>query len=285
MAKETKHISVKPSEAQGGGTIGIPAGATFEITEAQWTRWEEAGESAIKKGRAPEDPALKIVADVEGADDPVTEFLSAGKATRMEPSRDGDYLDPVEGSGAEALNPGCNAHVFLASIFTNGSKKDDAYKRHKSDALDEGTLDDGISGAVVGLKGIAGRIKIDRESLDAGRPTLVVDEILEAPGSGKSKSKSKAKAKDEDEGPAKSKGKSTDDGFESKAEKGIVEALASPKYRKGIPLDKAWTALFNAVKEDDDARKIAAYAEDEKWLKDEDRPWTYDKGENTIVEA
>lgn len=298
MAK-SKHASTKPSEAEkGGGAFGFPPGSVVTIKEASWARWEDAGEKAIVKSRSGDDPALRIVGEIEGGDGEAREvFLSAGKATRgLHPSRDGEFLDIEEGATATAIADGCNADVFLKSISDK--------KAHKKMAVPEELHDDGISAVLVGLKFVAGGIVIKREGLDnPSRPTLVADEIVELP-----KAARKGKAKDEDdeddEKPARrrkakpavedddeddedekpKRGRKSGGGdAEAKAEKAMAEVLDNPKYKKGLPVEKAWTAVFNLVREDEDKKAILALIEDEDWLTG-DRPWQVKgKGEDAVI--
>lgn len=292
--KETakaKHASVKPSEAEGGGGIGFPTGAIVTITDAAWTTWEEAGEKALKGGREADDPALMLVGDVEGADEPKTEFLGAGKANRLTPSKDGEYLDVAEGSTAAALSDSCNAKVFLDSVFMK-DKNSEAYKLHKKMAVSEDALDDGIRAAVIGLKFKVGRKVIERDFQEEGRgkprPTLFAEEILEQPsGDGKpakASSKTSSKRRDEDEEDEKpARGRSSkaepeaDEGDDdTAAEKAVLEVLELPKNRKGIAVDKLWSAVYNVVKGEDNEKAVTDLVEDEKWVRHKKRPWTVD---------
>lgn len=295
MAREkqaARHASTKPSEAQRGGTIGIPSGAVATITEAQWVRWEEAGESAIKGGRSADDPALKIVADVEGAEEPIVEFLGAGK--QLVPGDDGEFLDIPAGSSAVAISDSCNANIFLKSVSDE--------KRHKKNAVDEDLMDGGISAFLQGLKFVAGREVIKREGLeDSGgrtpRPTLVCDEIIEGPGSGKkggsSKSSPKAgggKAKvqtrsevepppDEDEDEPEDADLLAASDNET-AEGYVLQALELPKWKKGIPVKNAFVAVFNLVRGEDAGTRetVTEKVRDKDWLEDEGRPWAVEDG-------
>ena len=276
MAK-SKHASTKPSEAEkGGGAFGFPPGSVVTIKEASWARWEDAGEKAIVKSRSGDDPALRIVGEIEGGDGEAREvFLSAGKATRgLHPSRDGEFLDIEEGATATAIADGCNADVFLKSISDK--------KAHKKMAVPEELHDDGISAVLVGLKFVAGGIVIKREGLDnPSRPTLVADEIVELP---KAARKGKAKDEDDEDDEKPKRGRKSGGGdAEAKAEKAMAEVLDNPKYKKGLPVEKAWTAVFNLVREDEDKKAILALIEDEDWLTG-DRPWQVKgKGEDAVI--
>lgn len=288
-----KRASIMPSKAEQGGNFGFPAGSTVTITEAAWTTWEEAGEKAITKNRKAEDPCLKLVGEIEGDDTerpPV--FLGAGKAERLEPSKDGEYLEIAEGSSAQAISGQSNANVFTTSLCDKST--------HGKSALPEEKLDeDPISSLLVGLKFVAGGKVVDRKFDDDGssdgkrvsnRPTLVADEIIEAPwlkGSSKNKSQSTGASKtvkkvkeeveeeeEEDEKPKKKSGKSNS--AETQAEKAVLEALENPKYRKGIPSNRLYTAVLALVKEEDNADEIMEFAKDDDWAQDDKRPWEYD---------
>lgn len=282
MAKtKSKHISIRPSEAE-EGTLGFPVGSTVEIVGAAWDRWESAGENALKGGRSGDDPALKLIGEVQDSDvEPITVFLGAGKGSRMQPSDDGEFLEPADESEASALNASCNAHIFLESLTDK--------KKQGKMALPEDKLDDGIGKALTGLKFVVGSKIVDRDFQDAQpgetprkkRGSLVAEEILALPKGG-----SKVKA---DAAPSKKKKKDEDDeeggDVAAAAEKAVLEALASPKYRKGMPLAKVFTAVFNVVKEQDDSDDITKQVEDEDWLKAEDRPWVYDEDDDVLQEA
>lgn len=307
--RETKHASIRPSQAEeGGGKFTIPAGSTCEITEILWTTWADAGEGALKGGRDADDPACKITVDIEDGEE-TTEFLGAGKKNRLEPSSDGEFLEPVDGSGATALTKGSNSNIFFDSICDK--------KAHGRKAVPEDLLDDGIS-ALTGLKFVAGRKKVERDIRDDGddkgrkgagssnRPTLVAEEILELPGKGGAKKKasrdedeeeaprSKRRARDEEEEeeerPAKkkAKGKAADADeadVETAAEEAVTKALELPKFRKGLPVDKAFSAVYTLVKGEDNEKEITELIEDEKWLKAKARPWTYDKEDDVLTAA
>lgn len=287
MARERqKFASVRPSQAEeGGGKFTIPSGSECKVTEATWTEWREAGEGALKGGRAPEDPALKVTCEVKGMEEPMTEFLGAGKASRLVPSRDGEHLEPADGSNADRITKDCNADVFLASICD---------KRHKGMAFDEALLDDGIS-SLVGLEFISGRKLVERNIEDNGgdgkkgkgpRPTLIATEIVKLPkGGGGSR---KSSRDEDDEKPAKGRGKDADEGgdaeVEEAAEKALMEVLEMPKYAKGIHRDKAFAAVYNVVKGEKNGKTIAAQVEDKDWIEGKRRPWVIDD-EGTITSA
>jgi hypothetical protein len=318
MAREAARISTKPSEAQKGGTLGVPVGAKFKITDARWTTWSEAGEKAIKRDRSPADPALMVVFDVANMDDPVTEFLSAGKEKNAKPSRDGEFLEPGSSTTATALSDNCNAMVFLNSIFYDGKdQKSDAYKRHKKNALNEDLMDDGISKALVGLEGIAGRIVVEREGLQTEnkpRPTLVVDEIIEPPSgegaTGKSSRSASASAsgrsrreererdtdtetekEDDDRGgrgrssrrsSGAGNGKADADDVMKATEKLVLSVLDQSKYKNGLSVKKSFQAVYTLAKGEDNEKEIMALVEDEDWLTDGDRPWSFNKKDDVI---
>ncbi len=306
-----KRASHKPSEAEKGGDFGFPKGSIVTILEAEYTTWGEAGERAITRGRKATDPALKLTGELEGVDgDPRVVFLGAGKSERLEPSSDGQFLEITEGSAATAINANCDTAIFLNSAFgKKGDKQSAAYKIHGKNTLDEDTLENGISNALVGLKFTAGGEIVNRNFGDAegegrkSKPSLIVDEIHEAP-SGKGKVK-KSKAKpvddddDEDETPAPKKGKkpaaddddedeapkkkskkgSDDDDVSPRAEKFGVKALGLPKYRKGCPQASFYKAVYNLVQDEDDSAEIMKVVGDEDWAQDDARPWMYDKDE------
>jgi hypothetical protein len=293
---KSKHASTRPSDAEkGGGAFGFPPGSVVTITEAAWAEAQEAGEKFVSQGD-PEDPVLKLVGEIEGVEEdrpPV--YLRAGKAKRgLSPSKDGEFLDIAEGSTATAISEGCNADVFLKSISDKSV--------HKSKAVPEELHDDGISAVLVGLKFVAGAIVVKREGLTNVRPTLIAEEIVELP---KAARKGKAKDEDEDERPAKrsrsaasdkdkdeeeeepkpkARGKkSSGDESEKKVEQVVVDALEGGKYKKGLPLEKLWTIVYNAVRSDDDKKDCMALVEDEDWVSG-DRPWKVSgKGDAAVL--
>jgi len=310
MAREKeKHASLRPSQATKGGGFGFPPGATVTITEASFVPAEEIGEKFVGGGRGPEDPVLKLVGDVEGADEPVEEVLGCGKQLRA--SKDNEFLAIPDGVNVNSLNDNSNGFIFLNTVFYDPTNKkgSEAYKRHKDKALNEELLDDGITSAIVGLKFVAGREVHERNFDDGGqrkaRPSLVCDEILKAPkGAGKSaraadededeerpakstKRAARDEDEDEEETPRKTKGKGNskdEDDADAATEKLILEALEQPKYRKGLPVDKVFTVVHNMSKELDNKKDIMELAEDEEWVKAKARPWAYDK-EDDILEA
>lgn len=296
-----KHASNRPSQAApGGGGFGFPSGSQVTITEICWTTWEDAGEKAITKGREADDPCLKIVGEVEGIDEERSVHLGAGKAARNSPSRDGNFLD------GEGIPEGSNAHVFLRSVHD--------VKAHKKNAVPEEVTDDGIDG-LTGLVFIAGMEAVKREGLEGTqRPTLVASEIVEQPKAKKGGKKKKdedddeedekparrsSKAKDEDdedeedEKPSRPKGGNSskddeeddedeDDGdAEKDAEKAVISALDSPKYRKGIPTDKLYVAVLAKVRDAKNREDIMGLVEDEKWVAARKRPWNVE--DDTVV--
>lgn len=307
MAKSTrKRLSLKPSEAEKGGSFGFPNGGKVTITEAKFGTWEEAGEKALKGGRKADDPALIITGDVDGADDPVTEFIGAGKANRSQPSDDGEFLEVAEGSAAVAVNDNSSTNIFLTSLCDK--------KKQGKMVLDEDDLDNGISKFLVGLVFVAGRMipKREGDNLDAeGRevklkPVLVAEEVIKKPsGEGSGGKKSKRAAADDEEEDAKPKRRkpaeddeeeaapkkkkvakeveveeSDDEDTEAQAEKLVEEVLGLPKYRKGLPKDDAFAAIYTQAKANDvpvAARKeIMALVEDDKWMASKKRSWSID---------
>ncbi|MGH9389999.1 MAG: hypothetical protein ACRD1Z_10315, partial [Vicinamibacteria bacterium] len=224
-------------------------------------------------------------------EEPRTEHLGAGAAARNTPSRDGEYLD------GEGCPDGSNANVFLRSICD--------VKAHKKDAVPEELIDNGI-GALVGLEFIAGKESIKREGLEgASRPTLVAAEIVSQPKAGKKKSKSKDEDDEEDDKPKRRSSKASskdedededededdkekddddeDDDADSEkdAEKAVIDALASPKYRKGIPTDKLYVAVLAKVRDSKNREDIMGLVEDEKWVANRKRPWNVE--DDTVV--
>jgi hypothetical protein len=284
MAKSgSRHASIKPSEQQEGGTFGFPAGSHVTIQEASWVTWEDAGEKA-SSGRE-DDPCLKLVGEIEGNEDaePVIEHLGAGKATRLVPSEDGEFIDQAEGAPADAsLSKSSNAGIFIQSLCDK--------KVLGKKALPE-TMFEGEISALVGLKFEVGKKMPEQrqgegESEFKRRPTTIAQDIIEAPGGKKGGKKKKAVADDEDEAPAKKgKAKGGADDTDEAAEKALLEALDNPKYRKGLPKARAFTAVHALVKDQDDAEEICEKIQDEEWVTSDDRPWEYNSEEELITKA
>lgn len=252
-----QRISVKPKDAETGGAVfGFPVGSVVTVTDARWTTWAEAGEKALTKGRDPKDPALYIEGEVEGMEELQHDMLAAGKYTRLQPSDDGEFLETAEGSSATGMADSCNAQIFIRSLCDTA--------KHGKLAVDEETFDDGMRGALTGLKFVAGRVVVQREGLEKTRPTLVADQVL---GFVKTAGKTKGKAATED-----------DSDVVEAAEACIVKALASPKYSKGIPLEKAFVVGFPFAKGSPHQKSITQLFEDADWLSDETRPWEVKKG-------
>ncbi len=284
MAKP-KFVSIRPSRmSKGGGKFNIPPGLECTISdETTWTTWEEAGETALKGNREADDPALKLVVEIDGRDD-MTEFLSAGKADKFRPTKDGNNLELVDDTAE--FNDGSNAGFFITSLCDK--------KLHGKLTLDEEALDEGIS-AIHGLVFISGRKILERDFQDGAqrgkpRPNLFAEQIVKLPGGGKTSSSKTKPAKDEDdenkdEKSAKATKEKGGDDVESKAEKALVEVLDNPKYRKGIARGRAYTQVFNLVKDEEDHREIVALIEDEDWVTSADRPWEYDEKEGLLVKA
>jgi len=88
------------------------------------------------------------------------------------------------------------------------------------------------------------------------------------------KPKSKRSKKDKDEEEDEDKDEGGDD--EEAAEKAVLEVLEQPKYRKGLPFDKAMAAVYNVVKGQKNAKAISELAEDRNWMTKKARPWTMD---------
>lgn len=297
-----KHASLKPADAEKGGNFGFPPGSIVTITDCEATTWGEAGEKAITKGRKASDPALKLVGDIEGVDEerpPV--FLGAGKSERLEPSGDGEFFDPAEGSSAQALHTSSDTAIFLDTIFYDSSseakkKASKAFKMHGKDALPDSMLEDGFKAALIGLKFKAGAEVVRQRRADDTadpKPSLICEEIIEAPTGGK-KSKTSSKSKkeepeeeEEEETPKKKFGKKGkgDDDTEALAEKFGVEALENPKYRKGCASNRFYTAVHAVCKDEDDADAIMKLIGDEDWAQDDARPWIWDKDEEVYKSA
>ena len=289
MAKgEQRYASVKPSTAEEGASFGFPTGSIVTITEARWTTWGEAGEKALKGGRKADDPCLAITGEIEDFDgDAITDHLGAGKAARYEPTKDGEHLVGPN------ISKSCNAYVFLESVSNK--------KQQGKLTFDEELLDEPGVSSLVGLKFRAGKIIIKRENLPdtdedgvkrTPRPTLISEENIELPSGKKSgsgggkksaKSASKRAAKDEDEDDDEDTDKDSDTDTDSDpeeiAEKAILAALDSPKYRKGISVeDQLFAAVHNTLKTMDVDKKtraqIDAFVQDEDWLGHKKRPWS-----------
>lgn len=298
MAKSNR-ISLRPSDKeQGGGAFNIAPGSECEITDAEFTTWRDAGESALKGGREADDPCIKLVMDVKDADDPKVVHLGLGKANRLQPSRDGEFLEPADGSSAKGLPDGANGTIFMESLTDT--------KAHGKKALPEEAFDDGVRKALVGLRFLSGSVVPKREFSDDGdgrqrkgnRPTLIAEEILELPGSSsKSSSRSSSKKdedrpsrgskKDEDEDTRGKKrgGKDDDEDEEEVVEQAVMGLLEeNPKYRKGLPFGDAYRAVYAVVKKREDAEKLVdTYVQDEKWMQSKKRPWGVDEKNDAYV--
>lgn len=312
-----------PSKAEKGGNFDFPVGSTVTIVDASWKTWEEAGEKALAGGkRKAEDPALVLTGEVEGVEEPRVIFLGAGKATRLVPSRDGEFLDVAPDSSASANSDSSKSNTFLASLC---DKKAHGKKTYPEVQLDELP----ISEALIGLKFIAGSKAMeynftDDEGGKKGGSAMIADQILELPksvgGTGVGATKTKKKAKpaededddeetDEDETPKKkskkpaveeeeeeeeadekpakkkkAKGGDADDVTE-KTETAVMAVLDNPKYRKGLPEGKAYIAVYSTVKEDDDAEAMMELVKDDDWMQHKDRPWAYDGDESLFTQA
>lgn len=291
-----KRASLKPSEADKGGNFGFPPGSIVTITDCEFTTWGEAGEKAITKGRKASDPALKLVGELEGVDEerpPV--FLGAGKSERLEPSSDGDFLEIAEGSSATAMHESSDTKIFLDTIFYK-DKNSKAYKMHGKDAIHEDKLDDGIKAALTGLKFKAGADVVRQRRADDTadpKPSLICEEIIEAPtGGSKKSSKTSSKSKkeepeeeEEEPAPKKSSKKGKSDDVEARAEKFGVEALENPKYRKGCPSNRFYAAVHGVCRDEDDNDAIMKLVGDEDWAQDDARPWIWDKDEEVYKSA
>lgn len=314
---EGRRLSNRPSQAdKGGGKFQVPPDVEVVISDIAWDVWGSAGEGALKGGkRKANDPALRVTVDSDDfPDGSMTEFLGCGKGAAREPSEDGEFLLAAEGSSATATAEGSNAHVFIDSACDK--------KVHKKNAVNEDILDDGISQLlglrfITGRKIVEGR-SIQEEGTDktqANRPTLYVKQIVEGPTGkapkGKSSASKRDRDKDEDDRPARSssrdrdrdedddrkKDRDRDDDRPARrssskdddepdvvkiAEDALIDALDTPKYRKGIPIDKAFSVGFNMIREKDLAKKVIEAVgelhEDEKWVGSTKRPWKIDDG-------
>jgi hypothetical protein len=201
----------------------------------------------------------------------------------MQPSDDGEFLEPADESTATSLHSSCNANIFLESLTDK--------KKQGKMALPEDKLDDGVSKALVGLKFVVGSKVVERDFDDNNqggekrkkRGSLVAEEIVALPKGGKSVSKEKSKTTKRDKEEDKDEG---GDGDVAEAtEKAVLEALGNPKYRKGLPTAKVFNAVFTLVKESDDSDAITKQVEDEEWMQDDARPWVYDSDDEVYKEA
>lgn len=286
MAKaQPKRISNRPSQAEEGG--GLPSDFDAVIKEARYTTWEEAGPKALVGGRDADDPALMLVLEMEDETER-NEFLSAGKANRVQPGEDGEFLVPAEGldddKAPSGLSASSNANIFLTSVV-------------KAD-FDEDKLDEGIS-SLAGIKAHFVRVPqpkregVARAEGDAPKrpPTvLTISEIYPDKKAGKkagagAKPAAKATGKKAVEPEADDEDAAEGDEVTEAAQAVVAELLEDPKFKKGIPKAKLFTAVFNKLSKDKapNKKEIVALVQDEDFLGD--GPWTYDAEAELLTAA
>lgn len=297
---KTRRASTKPSEMFEGGKFGFPPQSVVTIVGAKYVTFEDAGEKAAE-AYGENTPCLRLEGEIEGsdADEPTVVHLSAGSADRLVPSEDGQYVEIAEEApDTTTMSKSCAAGVFIVSLCDK--------KRQGKMALNEDDQDSGVEAFLVGMKFVAGQqAQKDEGGTDKDgrefkrRPQLIAEEIKVKPTGKKGK---KGKAKDEDEEDAKPKGKKdkkpakadddddadedagSDDASEA-AEKAILKALENPKYRKGLPKNRLVVAVNALVKDDDNAEAIVEQVQDDEWIADDERPWSYDSEEELITKA
>lgn len=177
----------------GGGPVKVRISEGKFITEDEWNEdWKPEGANDYSYGSTLFAAKLAPFDPDDNEEDAVSQMWSCGKATRIVPSEDGEYLEVAEGSRGGGLPSGCARAVLEDSIIESGGSED---------WLEAAS---GLDGAVVKVERVERTIKV--KGKDQKVETLVVTEFIEEPGgkkrgkvSTKPKAGTKAKPKAEEE--------------------------------------------------------------------------------------
>jgi len=276
------------SDEQEVGT-GLLNDVDVEVTAAEWAMWNYGNDAQDDQ------PFLHLSVQADGAEEATELYLSAGRADRLIPSDDGEWMVPSEGSSAKGLSSSCNAAAFLQSLENAGYDKD--------------TLGSEPISQLVGLYFHLLRVpQPKRSGLPAAegereRTMPTCSEIHSLPGEPRPKKKGLAAAKsavpqkqiktkkkepadvedadesddededeDEDEIQAKPGNGGAGGGVEKEAQQLLLGLLKTPEYkRKGIPKGKVFQIAFQALKDNPKKKKILAVMQQEDFIAD--GPW------------
>lgn len=243
------HVSLNPKDFSKGGGLIDDVDVTFQNVCFEMMD--------LTKGQAGKSPYLKAELNDGGELTPV--YWSCGSAQFLTVTSDGEFLDPV-GDG-KRLNSNSNAGMFFTSLDNAGFPMEE--------------LDKGIS-SLNGLQAHIIRVSPPKRrgvqtTKEGGfEPSVVtVDRIIALPGEQKDTGKKKAAGKS---APAVE----VDSDIEATVEAFVVEKLtASPS---GVAKRDITRLAFKEFADPAEKAKVAKLLQDDTFLADSDRPWSYKDG-------
>lgn len=222
--------------------------------ECRFELWDYNGKVVVPV------PALKVSMEVEGIDEPVDQYFSAGSGKDWEPSKDGTKLVSI--GSAKGINKTSNFGILMLSLIEANFPKD---KIGEDCTVFEGMKCHMIRVAAPKREGIVKAPRADGKVYED--QNLIVDSIISLPWDKKGKATGKTAAQGKET--TKPAGDAAD-----KAQTVVMEILgANPK---GLDKKKLAGAVFNALKADPDRNEIVKLVYDEEFLGG--GPWTYEKG-------
>jgi len=249
--RKTKGVSLNPDDAiEGGGLLD-----NVDVT------WEECRfEMFDYNGTAPETPALRITMEVEGQDEKVNQYWSAGSPQEWEPNEDGTMLNAI--GSAKGVSKSSKFISLMKSVADAGFPKEKI--------ADNISVLDGLQCHMVRVKAPArpGLVKAPRADGRVFEETiLVVDSISKMPAGikGGKAAAGKGKGKEAAEEP--------ENDIEGKTTESILSILESnPKLDK----KKLAGLIFAENKLDPDRNAMMKLAYSDEFLTN--GPWTFKGG-------
>jgi len=245
MVEERKPISMSPDDFVEGG--GLLDDVDVKVVKSRWTMFTYPNSDISV-------PALEWVVQAEGSDETVNQIWSVGSAKDFlpNPSDDGATLIPV--GTATGIRKSSNVAVLLNSLINAGFPKD--------------KMADGNAGVFEGLechilrRPAPKRPGLKKPAREFEETIPEVSQIHKLPWEG---------------GKSKGGGKAVATGDDSAIEEVVLGILAENdmKVTKRDLIPKA----MKAVKDAKFRNRVLTTVNNDSWLKDSSRPWTFENGE------
>lgn len=214
-------------------------------------------------------PGLMVYFEDENGNER-TQFYSGGDREKVEPKDGGHGLGPKAGSKAKGLNNNTNAAVFINSMYAAGFPQE--------------KVEDDIAvfeGSVVHLNAEAAPKRAGLEQTE-GKTITLVTKFYKYPWD-KAEKGGKSDAKEAKSSKATEKAESNGD-LAQEVSADVMAILNSKDFRKkGIERGDLSSMLFKQYQGRDDIKKRLKVINDDDFVSDDARPWTWEADEERFT--
>lgn len=277
--KDEDVISLDPDDAEQGG--GLPSDIDVKYSNC---RFRVGRLSNYNEDGDPDDGSSTTLFSATltptGGGVPFDMHLSCGAVTRLLPSDDGDRLVAVPGSGARGLNTGSNYYLHVVSLKDAGFPM----ARLKAASSLDGLVAHIVRKPQPRREGLVAKPEAGERKFVATVPlvTSIVTFPWEAKGG---KSAPAVKGAGTAAAGTATAGTPTPAGSaDTEAVEAIKSLLASKQYRRGIPGDDIYKAVFGVVKSSPNRKAVLAAVQAEDFFERNSDVLAYDGETVTAAE-